>query len=308
MSRLNRLRKNSKSVIPRARFARGICFFLGIGKKQIPRFARDDIKLLFSAASEAVTHNALASLNLCGSRLQPRHQGAKNVGLSPLCPHLDHSRDRELFCRSAQDRQQFALGADHRDRGDQRALAFFRTSSAIARDFFGDGLPRAGRETVTRKKIGPVGHGKEARDFAAPRRAHRRLHQAVADVAALPARFGSDRERADFGEVWAVRFERNAAEDFFIPVAFFDEHEETRDMFPDFRLGAREQKPLAGVVRDHAVHRGRVALASRARPHDCFPSAARRSFAAAMALRTRAGAVPPSTSGPARADSSFNAS
>jgi hypothetical protein len=26
---------------------------LGLAKKQIPRFARDDIKLLFSAASEA---------------------------------------------------------------------------------------------------------------------------------------------------------------------------------------------------------------------------------------------------------------
>jgi hypothetical protein len=26
-------------------------FFLGLAKKQIPRFARDDIKLLFSAAS-----------------------------------------------------------------------------------------------------------------------------------------------------------------------------------------------------------------------------------------------------------------
>jgi hypothetical protein len=31
-------------------------FFLGLVKKQIPRFARDDIKLLFSAASEAVIH------------------------------------------------------------------------------------------------------------------------------------------------------------------------------------------------------------------------------------------------------------
>jgi hypothetical protein len=34
--RLNRLLKNSKSVIPRARFARGICFFLGIGEKADP--------------------------------------------------------------------------------------------------------------------------------------------------------------------------------------------------------------------------------------------------------------------------------
>jgi hypothetical protein len=31
-------------------------FFLGLAKKQIPRFARDDIKLLFSAASEAATY------------------------------------------------------------------------------------------------------------------------------------------------------------------------------------------------------------------------------------------------------------
>jgi hypothetical protein len=29
-------------------------FFLGLAKKQIPRFARDDIKLLFSAASKAL--------------------------------------------------------------------------------------------------------------------------------------------------------------------------------------------------------------------------------------------------------------
>jgi hypothetical protein len=33
-------------------------FFLGLVKKQIPRFARDDIKLLFSAATEAVTNAA----------------------------------------------------------------------------------------------------------------------------------------------------------------------------------------------------------------------------------------------------------
>ena len=32
-----------------------------MAKKQIPRFARDDIKLLFSAASEAVTHKSFRS-------------------------------------------------------------------------------------------------------------------------------------------------------------------------------------------------------------------------------------------------------
>jgi hypothetical protein len=42
MSRLSRLRKNRKIVIPRAVFARGICFFPLFAKKQIPRFARDD--------------------------------------------------------------------------------------------------------------------------------------------------------------------------------------------------------------------------------------------------------------------------
>jgi hypothetical protein len=34
--RLYRMRKNSKSVIPMARFTRGICFFLGIGQKADP--------------------------------------------------------------------------------------------------------------------------------------------------------------------------------------------------------------------------------------------------------------------------------
>jgi hypothetical protein len=36
VNRLYRLRKNSKSVIPRARFARRICFFLRIGEKADP--------------------------------------------------------------------------------------------------------------------------------------------------------------------------------------------------------------------------------------------------------------------------------
>jgi hypothetical protein len=34
--------QNRKFVIPRAGFARGICFFLLVAKKQIPRFAQDD--------------------------------------------------------------------------------------------------------------------------------------------------------------------------------------------------------------------------------------------------------------------------
>jgi hypothetical protein len=34
-------------------------FFLGLVKKQIPRFARDDMKPLFSAASSAVTFSPL---------------------------------------------------------------------------------------------------------------------------------------------------------------------------------------------------------------------------------------------------------
>jgi hypothetical protein len=40
--RPKRLRKNSKTVIPRAGFARGICFFPSFAKKKIPRVARDD--------------------------------------------------------------------------------------------------------------------------------------------------------------------------------------------------------------------------------------------------------------------------
>jgi hypothetical protein len=34
--------ENSKIVIPKAGFARGICFFLRFAKKPIPRCARDD--------------------------------------------------------------------------------------------------------------------------------------------------------------------------------------------------------------------------------------------------------------------------
>jgi hypothetical protein len=40
--RLERLRQNRKSVIPRAEFARGIRFVLEFEKKQITRCARDD--------------------------------------------------------------------------------------------------------------------------------------------------------------------------------------------------------------------------------------------------------------------------
>ena len=39
---LKGLQTNSKTVIPRAGFARGICFFSSNREKQIPRFARDD--------------------------------------------------------------------------------------------------------------------------------------------------------------------------------------------------------------------------------------------------------------------------
>jgi hypothetical protein len=38
------LRKTSSTVIPRAVFARGICFFPAFVKKQIPRRGRDDKK------------------------------------------------------------------------------------------------------------------------------------------------------------------------------------------------------------------------------------------------------------------------
>src|SRR4029077_17807081 len=90
---------------------------------------------------------------------------------------LKSSRDRELLCRSVQDRQQIAVATHHGDRGDERALAFFGASYAIALDLFGHGLPRAGRESVAREKFRPVRHGKQARDLATPRGVHRGFHQ-----------------------------------------------------------------------------------------------------------------------------------
>jgi hypothetical protein len=69
VSGLKRLRDNGKTFlghgftgcgkIPKVSFrGRGLpeesAFFLGLAKKQIPRFARDDIKLHFSAASSTV--------------------------------------------------------------------------------------------------------------------------------------------------------------------------------------------------------------------------------------------------------------
>jgi hypothetical protein len=65
--------------IPKVSFrGRGLpeesAFFLGLVKKQIPRFARDDIKLLFSAASSAVTLTVLLGSALAADVLyDPRH-------------------------------------------------------------------------------------------------------------------------------------------------------------------------------------------------------------------------------------------
>ena len=146
-------------------------------------------------------------------------------------------------------------------------LRSFGQRNAIALDFFRHDLPRAGREPVAREKFRPVRHGKQARDFAAARRVHRRFHQAVADVAALPARIGSDRERANFGKVGAVRFERDAAQNFFLSIALFHEHEETRDMLADFRLGARKQQD----PRRHSA-RSRDAPRPRRSFEPCAPS------------------------------------
>jgi hypothetical protein len=50
---LDRLRQNFQLSFRRAGFARGICFFLRIEEKQIPRFARDDNKRTSSAVGEA---------------------------------------------------------------------------------------------------------------------------------------------------------------------------------------------------------------------------------------------------------------
>src|SRR5258705_9327256 len=80
------------------------------------------------------------------------------------------------------------------------------------------------------------------------------------------------------------------------------------DVLADFALGAREQRTLAGVMRDHAMHGDGIGGACDTGPHGFPPRAAKRSFAAAMASRTRPGAVPPSTSGPASAASRFSAS
>jgi hypothetical protein len=102
-------------------------------------------------------------------------------------------------------------------------------------------LARAGLESVTRKKLGPVRYGEEARNLAPPRCVQRRFHQAVAHVVTLPARVGCHGERADFGKVRAVRFKGNAAEDSFLAVAFFDQYKESPDVFANLRFGTREE-------------------------------------------------------------------
>src|SRR5467141_3352677 len=185
---------------------------------------------------------------------------------------------------------------------------FLGASDTVALNFFGHHLPRARRKSVSREKLRPVRHGKQSRDSPAARRVHRRFHQAVPDVETMAARIGCDRERADFGEVGAIRLECDAAKKPFFFIPFFHDHEKMADVLADFVLGAREQRTLAGVMRDHAMHGNRIGGACDAGPHGFTPRVAKRSFAAAMASRTRPGAVPPSTSGPASAASRFSAS
>src|ERR1700676_815617 len=220
----------------------------------------------------------------------------------------DELQHRERTSRAVQDGQHIAFGANNGDRCDQRAAMFLGTGDAVALNFFGHRLPRAGRKSIAREKLGPVRHGKKTRDFAAARRVHHRFHQAVPNVVTMAARIGSDGERADFGQVGAVRLKCDATQQLYFFIPFFHKHEKMADVLTDFVLGTREQRTLSGVMRDHAMHGDRIGGASGAGPHGFTPSAARRSFAAAMASRTRPGAVPPSTSGPASAASRLSAS
>jgi hypothetical protein len=51
-------RRKNATVISKGGPARGICFFLGCAKKQIPRVARDGNKKIFFATCSAMTFSA----------------------------------------------------------------------------------------------------------------------------------------------------------------------------------------------------------------------------------------------------------
>src|SRR5258708_38314688 len=50
----------------------------------------------------------------------------------------------------------------------------------------------------------------------------------------------------------------------FLFIPLFHENDEMADVLADFGFGAREQRTLAGVVRDHAMHGDRIGGASGA--------------------------------------------
>jgi hypothetical protein len=81
--RLYRLRKNCNFVIPRAGVARGICFFLGFAKKQIPRCTRDDDKKHFFRTLFAKFRTNIETACRCvfGIRVNPAKISARSVGV-----------------------------------------------------------------------------------------------------------------------------------------------------------------------------------------------------------------------------------
>ena len=85
-----------------------------------------------------------------------------------------------------------------------------RAGVAVALNLFRHGLPRRGVKSVALEKRGRVRHGKNARGLAASRGADGRFEQTAAQPATLLV--GTHGERAHFGEIAAVRFERHATE------------------------------------------------------------------------------------------------
>jgi hypothetical protein len=90
----------------------------------------------------------------------------------------------------------------------------------------------------------------------------------------LAAIFGIHRDGADFSEIGAVTFQREAADD--TMTIFLDD--EMADMGANFFRGARKEQALRGVMCDKRVNRSDVGNLRAARSHGFSSSLARRAL------------------------------
>ncbi len=140
-------------------------------------------------------------------------------------------RDRRDF---AQHGQNDALGKDRGDDGHEFACSLFRTGAAIALDLFRESVPRSRRKSLAFEKLWCVRDGEYARDAPASRFEQREFNEPSAQAFAAP--FRTDCDRANFGEIGAITFQRKAADDMVI----FFQNQEMAYIPADFFLRARQ--------------------------------------------------------------------